>query len=297
MIKVKKKFKFEQNIQFMKKFFFIIALIFSSLLFSQNDLLQQISTDSVANYAITDAFKAVKIVNLESTKLVGKNEYYLVIAHRFGSIKGGIDDFFGLDNAVTQIKVIYGLTNKIAISAGRSEQAYDFGLKQLLTSQKENGFPASVVLFNSLSFNNTLKPSNFPKMKFATRMAFVNQILISRKFNKSLSLQLAPTHFHENFVLNDNQKNSQFAFAMGGRLKVSKRISINSDYALHVNRASSSQFKNPLSIGVDIETGGHVFQMHFTNSQGIHEAGFLGNTNGSWSNGNVFFGFNLVRVF
>jgi hypothetical protein len=122
-------------------------------------------------------------------------------------------------------------------------------------------------------------------------------LLISRKFSEKLSLEFAPTYFHENFVIDDEQDNSQVALGLGGRYKISKRVSINVDYAAHMNRASSSAFRNPLSLGVDIETGGHVFQMHFTNSQGIHEAGFLGNTTGDWGKGDVFFGFNLVRVF
>ena len=128
-------------------------------------------------------------------------------------------------------------------------------------------------------------------------MVYVNQLLVSRKFSDKLSLELAPTYFHENFVVNDFQNNSQFALGFGGRYKLSKRVSLNMDYAAHLNRTPTSIYNNPLSVGVDIETGGHVFQMHFTNSQGMHEAGFLGNTTGNWSQGDVFFGFNLARVF
>ena len=134
-------------------------------------------------------------------------------------------------------------------------------------------------------------------MNFTNRMIYVSQLLVSRKFSKNLSLQIAPTFFHENFVIDDNQDNSQYAIGVGGRYKIAKRWSVNLDYAAHLNRSSTSQFKDPLSIGIDLETGGHVFQMHFSNSQGIHESGFLGNTSGSWDNGNIFFGFNLLRVF
>ena len=157
--------------------------------------------------------------------------------------------------------------------------------------------PFTFVGFNSVGFNNQMKESNYPKMQFSDRMMYVNQLLISRKFNDKLSLELAPSYFYENFVIDDNQSNSQFALGMGGRYKISKRVSINMDYAAHLNRSSTSSFRNPLSLGVDIETGGHVFQMHFTNSQGMHEAGFLGNATGDWGKGDIFFGFNLVRVF
>ena len=134
-------------------------------------------------------------------------------------------------------------------------------------------------------------------MTFENRLIYVSQLLISRKFSQNLSLEVAPTFFHENFVLDDNQENSQFAVGLGGRYKFAKRWSLNVDYAAHLNRVNNSPYKNPLSVGVDIETGGHVFQMHFSSSQGIHEAGFLGNTTGDWTKGDVFFGFNLLRVF
>lgn len=278
------------------KYIITVLIIFTQSVFAQDDLLSQIDS-TATNSEVTAAFKAQKIVNLESTKLLGKKELYFVVAHRFGSVKGGFEEFFGLDNAVTQIKFIYGLNSKISIGAGRSEQAYDFSLKYLIAPQRENGLPFTFVGFNSLGFNNQMKESNYPKMKFSDRMIYVNQLLISRKFNEKLSLELAPTYFHENFVVDDIQSNGQFALGMGGRYKISKRVSINLDYAPHLNRSSTSLYKNPLSLGVDIETGGHVFQMHFTNSQGIHEAGFLGNTTGDWGKGDIFFGFNLVRVF
>jgi hypothetical protein len=273
-----------------------LLLLFPLMSFAQDDLLKDIDS-TATNQKVSAAFKALKIVNLESTKLVSKGDLYLVIAHRFGSIKGGAEDFFGLDNAVTQIKLVYGVANGLSLGAGRSEQAYDFSAKYLLKSQIDNEFPFAIVGFSSMGFNNLLKESNYPKMKFSNRIVYVNQLLVSRKFSEKLSLELAPTYFHENFVVNDSQNNSQFALGMGGRYKISKRVSINLDYAAHLNRTSNSTFENPLSVGVDLETGGHVFQMHFTNSQGIHEAGFLGSSTGDWSRADVYFGFNLVRVF
>jgi len=280
----------------MKKIFLILLFGTSQLIFSQDDLLSQIDTPQ-SNEEVSSTFKALKIVNLESTKLVGKKDLYLVIAHRFGSIEDGIEGFFGLDNAVTQIKFVYGLTSKLSVAAARTEQAYDFSAKYLITPQKNNGFPFTIVGFNSIAINNSLKKELYPKMEFNDKLAYTTQILIARKWNKNLSTELAPTYFHENFVVNDFQDNSQFALGFGGRYKVSKRVSINADYVPHLNRSASSSFHNPLSVGVDIETGGHVFQMHFTNSQGIHESGFLGNSTGDWGKGDIFFGFNLVRVF
>ncbi len=272
---------------------FLFVPLFS---IAQEDLLAGL--DSVQNnQPVEAAFKALKIVNLESTKLAAKGDLYLVVAHRFGSVKDGFEGFWGLDNAVTQIKFLYGATKWLTISGARSEQAYDFSAKVRLQEQMSNGFPLSIVGFSSVGFNNLMKESIYPKMEFSDRMIYVSQLLISSRINQNLSVQLAPSFLHENFVQNDLQNNSQYLIGMGGRYKLTKRLSVNIDYAAHMNRTDSSDFVDPLSIGVDLETGGHVFQMHFTNSQGIHEAGFLGNTTGSWGKGDVFFGFNLLRVF
>ncbi len=279
----------------MKKFLLLFILV-PFISFSQDDLLKSI--DSVAtNEKVESAFKGLKIVNIESTKLAAKGDLYFIVAHRFGSIKDGFEGFFGLDNANTQIKFVYGLNDWFTLSAARSEMAYDFSGKYLLKSQIKDGFPVAIVGFSSLAFNNVLKESNYPKLQFEDRMVYVNQILVSRKFSNNLSLELAPTYMHENFVFDDNQYNSQFLIGMGGRYKFAKRWSLNVDYATHLNRAKTSPFHDALSIGVDLETGGHVFQMHFSNSQGIHEAGFLGNTTGLWERNDIFFGFNLLRVF
>ena len=278
----------------MKKILLLILCPFA--LFAQDDLLSEI--DSVAtNEKVESAFKGLKIVNIESTKLAAKGDLYFIVAHRFGSVKDGFKGFFGLDNAVTQLKFVYGVNNWLTVSGARSEVVYDFSAKYSLQPQIKDGFPVSIVGFSSIGINNLLDESIYPKLEFNNRMIYVSQVLVSRKFNNKLSLQLAPTFFHENFVVDDNQDNSQIALGMGGRYKLSNRWSLNVDYAAHLNRASTSPYKNPLSIGVDIETGGHVFQMHFSSSQGIHESGFLGNTTGDWNKGEVFFGFNLLRVF
>lgn len=275
------------------KLLFLLVPFFG---FAQNDSLSEIDT-TMNKQVVNSAFKALKIVNLESTKVAAKGDLYFIVAHRFGSVKDGLEGFYGLDNANTQIKFLYGLTDWLTISGARSELAYDFSVKYRLKDQVEDGFPVAIAGFNSLAINNTLKESLYPNMNFENRLIYVTQILISRKFTERLSLELAPTFFHENFVTNDLQDNSQYAIGVGGRYKISKRVSINADYAAHLNRASGSIYKNPLSIGVDLETGGHVFQMHFTSSQVIHEAGYLGQTTGDWTKGDVFFGFNLARVF
>ncbi|WP_034059432.1 DUF5777 family beta-barrel protein [Lacinutrix jangbogonensis] len=282
----------------MKKFFLSLFL-FPILLFSQDDLLNEIDQGSPEDNYATATFKGLKIVNFESTKLTAKKEFTLVVSHRFGSIENGLDSFFGLDDAVTRLNFIYGLTDGINISVSRSsfQKIYESSIKYRLSKQKENGSLFTIVGYNSILINTALEKANLPKLEFIDRLGYTAQLLIARKFSKNLSLELAPTFFHDNFVVDNNQDNSQFALGFGGRYKLAKRWSLNADYGWHLNRSSTSPFKNPLSIGLDLETGGHVFQMHFSNAQAMNTNGFLGQATGDWSDGDIYFGFNLSRVF
>ncbi|MBD0825079.1 DUF5777 family beta-barrel protein [Aestuariibaculum marinum] len=268
------------------------------LVHAQDDLLDEIDTDVSSQYA-SAAFKGLKIVNFESTKLVAKGEFTFVVAHRFGSLENGIDTFFGLDDAVTRLNFIFGITDDINVSISRSsfQKIYEAAAKYTLLKQQNNGFPLTVVGYNSILINTGLEKNNLPLLEFKHRLGYTAQVLVSRKVNSNLSLELAPTFFHDNYVAIDEQDNSQFALGFGGRYKLGKRWSLNADYGWHLNRADNSPFKNPLSIGIDLETGGHVFQMHFTNAQGMNTNTFLGQSTGDWSDGNIYFGFNLSRVF
>lgn len=287
----------------------LLLLLVPACVFSQDDLLSEIDTLKTER-KVESAFKSLKIVNLESTKLAAKGDFYFIVAHRFDYVENGIDDFFGLDNANTQLKFLYGVKEWLTIHVSRSgfQETYDGAVKYRIMPQEKGGFPLTLVGFNSIAINTEMKKDDYPDMEFSNRLSYVTQLLISRKFSEQLTLEVAPSYFHENTVrdvfnssgnpiLPNPQDNSQFAIGMGGRYKVGKRWSINMDYAAHLNRASESIYRNPLSIGVDLETGGHVFQMHFTNSKAMHETGFLGQTSGRWDKGEICFGFNLVRVF
>jgi hypothetical protein len=277
----------------------ILFFLLPAIIYSQDDLLAEIDSDSIVNQEADAAFKGLKIVNFESTKLLYKKQFVFMVAHRFGSIENGFDSFFGLDDAVTRLNFVYGLSDGFNISASRSsfQKIYEMAIKYRLLKQKENGFPFTIVGYNSLLINTALEKDNLPKLEFKHRLGYTTQILISRKVNTNLSLELAPTFFHDNYVAINDQDNSQYALGLGGRYKLGKRWSLNMDYGLHLNRSNDSPYKNPFSIGVDLETGGHVFQMHFTNAQAMNTNGFLGQATGDWGNGDVYFGFNLTRVF
>ena len=283
----------------MKKFLLFLFAI-PCITFGQDDLLDEIASEVQGDDSyVTSTFKGLKIINLESTKLVNKRELYFIVAHRFGTVRNGIDDFFGLDQAVTQLKFIYGITDGLNVGIARSsfQKTYGAHIKYRLLRQKKNGFPVTIVGYNLVTINTALDRDLLPLLEFNNRLSYVSQLLISKKIGKNLSLELAPSFLHENFVRFDDQDSSQFIFGMGGRYKLTKRFTLNLDYGIHANRSDTSIIVNPLSIGVDIETGGHIFQLHFTNAQPIFENGFLGQAAGDWGDGDFFFGFNISRVF
>jgi hypothetical protein len=276
----------------------IIFLCFTCFGFAQDDLLTEIDVESESSTTVSSVFKGLKIINFESTKLVGKGGFYFVVSHRFGSVKNGFENLFGLDEAVTHLNFIYGLTEGINLSASRSsnQKIYELASKFRIIKQSER-FPFSVVGYTSVLANTALSTDNLPKLEFKHRLSYVAQLLISRKVNNKLSLQFTPTFFHDNYVANDLQDNSQYGLIFGGRYKIGKRWSFNLEYGTHLNRAKNSLYNNPLSLGFDLETGGHVFQLHFTNSQFMNANGVMGNSTGDWSEGDFYFGFNISRSF
>ncbi len=276
----------------------LFFLAFTSLIWSQSELLDELETNTEESTFSAPAFKAFKVGNLQSTKLAKKKELYLYLSHRFGSLDDGFDTFFGLDNANTKIQLIYGITDNLQIGASRESlrKTYALSAKYGIIKQSKS-FPFNLAAYTTINGNSEVSGVQFPGLEFEDRLSYATQLLVSRRINERLSLLIAPSFVRQNAVLEIAQDNNQFAVGIGGRFKLSKRFSLNVDYVPHFNRASNSAFVNPLSIGVDIETGGHVFQLLFTNAQSTNEPSFISNAEGDWSEGKIFFGFNVVRVF
>ncbi|SHL53953.1 hypothetical protein SAMN05444360_102243 [Chryseobacterium carnipullorum] len=280
----------------MTKALLFLSVLASGLVSAQEDLLKDIDTLKTTTEISQPAFKALQIVTGQSTKLSAKNEWYIVVAHRFGDISTGFKNFFGLDDASTKLGVIYGLTDAVSVSLSRETnmKTFEGAVKYKLVKQTEN-FPADIVGYNVMALNTDLDKDNYPYLKFGDRLAYLTQALISRRFNDKFSLQLSPSFIHKNLYDPALEDKNQFLAGLGGRYKISKRISINAEY--FVNFDNHSFYKNPLSLGMDIETGGHVFQLLFSNSQINSDIGYLSNAVGKWGKGQIFFGFNLYRVF
>ena len=281
----------------MTKTFLFLSMFASVFSFAQEDLLKDIDTVQTKNTDVSQpAFKALQIVTGQSTKLPAKNEWYIVVAHRFGDVSKGFKDFFGMDDASTKLGVIYGITEGISVSLSRETnlKTFEGGVKYRLVKQNENA-PVDIVGYNVLAVNTDLSKDNYPHLQFGDRLSYLTQALISRRFSDKFSLQLTPSYVHKNLYEPTIEDKNQFLAGLGGRYKISKRVSINAEY--FVNFDNHSFYKNPLSLGMDIETGGHVFQLLFTNSQLNSDIGYLTNAAGKWDKGQIFFGFNLYRVF
>ena len=288
----------------MKKSILISVLIVFPLIgYGQEDSLLKELDSLSENEQIFElpAFKALQIGNLQSTKVVSKGDLYLVVAHRFGYLKNGITDFFGLDQANTKIQLLYGIKKNLQLGVSRDsyQKTYSGTAKYRLLKQS-NKLPLNVSLYGSIDVNSQLKKSVYPGLKQLDRFSYTAQMLAARRFSEKLSLQIAPIFVRHNLQdLNytKEQTHNQVLLGTGGRYKLSNRFSVNFDYVYNFSRNKNSLYKNPLTIGVDIETGGHVFQLLFTNSRASNDSSFLTETLGDWSKGQISFGFNIVRVF
>lgn len=283
-------------------FFIFLGLIFSVKSIAQNDLLDELDkeTKNKTQFELP-AFKAMQIGNLQSTKIADKGDLYLIVAHRFGSLKDGIDEFFGLDQANTKIQLTYGFRKGVQLSLSRDsfEKTYS-GTAKVRFMKQSNKFPLNLVGYVSADINSEIKKATYPNLQFGDRMSYTTQLLASRRVSKKLSLEIAPTFVRQNLQdinFTNARTHNQYLMAMGGRLKVSKRMSINLDYAYNFSKDKNSKYNNPLTLGIDIETGGHVFQLLFSNARGSNDSGFLTKAQGDWSKGDISFGFNVVRVF
>ena len=283
----------------MKQIFTSTFLICTLIVFSQDELLSEIDTVIEEPTYASAVFKGLKVINFESTKLVAIKGFNFIVSHRFGTVKNGFQNLFGLDEAVTHLNFVYGLSDNINISASRSsnQKIYEVATKFRLVNQQAGKIPFTVVGYTSVLANTSLDTDNLPKLEFKHRLSYVAQLLVSRKMNNNLSLILSPTFFHDNYLTDDFQENSQYGVGLGGRYKLGKRWSLNMEYGVHLNRSENSLYKNPFSIGVDLETGGHVFQLLFTNSQSMNTNGVFGTSTGEWGESDVYFGFNLARSF
>jgi len=223
------------------------------------------------------------------------------ISHRFGTINSGVSDLWGLDQAYMRLGFEYGVNDRMMVGFGRSNvnKEIDAFLKYKIIRQSSGSknVPVTISWFSSAVVRTT--PFEDPERKnyFSSRLYYCHQLLVASKMNDELSLQVAPTLVHRNLVADSTMKNDVYAIGMGGRYKITKRSSFNFEWVAVPGDQLEDIYRNSLSLGFDIETGGHVFQLHFTNSKPMNEKGFITETTGNWEEGDIQFGFNVSRMF
>ncbi|MFT5257412.1 MAG: hypothetical protein ACI9KF_001041 [Arenicella sp.] len=285
----------------MKKIVLNTFLILASLQLCSQDLLDILEKEAPETESTVSAtFKGTRIVNGHSIENRKNKELEFIIAHRFGRVNTGFEELFGLDQANIRFALEYGLTDDLTAGLGRSsfEKTYDGYLKYSLLKQKTgaNSFPFAVSLFGSIAAKSQ-KAIPGEERTFAESLFYVGQVLIAKKLNSAFSLQLTPTYVHRNLTAIDADPHDIFALGFGTRVKVSKRVSLNAEYYQQFDKLESINARNSLAFGVDIESGGHVFQIILSNAITMVEKSFITETTGNFFGGDIHLGFNLSRTF
>jgi hypothetical protein len=282
----------------------LLLLLTGGMVYSQDPQLLNMLNDSMAAHPgksyVTGTFKATHIVNLQTVESPANGNLNFVIQHRFGTLNSGSYNFFGLDNATLRLGLDYGITDDLSVGVGRSSylKTFDGFVKYRFLKQTEgSGMPVTLAVIGTVT-DFTQDVTDEPFLNTKDRTAYSAELLIARKFGRKLSLQVSPTLVHYNFVPTPQDKGDILAIGLGGRMKISNRMSINAEYdVVPKNQIVSYTVHNSFSLGWDIETGGHVFQLVFTNSQSIVPTQFLTQTTGTWGKGDIYFGFNISRNF
>jgi hypothetical protein len=278
----------------------IITLMLSKNVIAQKDTLDSLLdiTSTPKNY-IKNAFKSNRIINSHSIEFIPKGAMDLRILHRFGLLSDGLNNFLGLDEATMRMSFDFGVLENVQIGVGRStfKKEFDGYFKYAIVRQQEGNkiVPITLALASGITINSyKSNDANFNK-HFSNRVAYYMQVLLGKKFNNNLSLQIMPGIVHNNYTI--IQPNDIYSIGMGGRLKISKRVALTLDYCVLLNGKMKDVNYNPLSIGVDIETGGHVFQLHVSNANGTNERAIITETTNQFTKGQISFGFNISRMF
>lgn len=254
---------------------------------------------SFAQDYVTRAYRGTRIVNGHSLESQGKGELDLIIAHRFGRVNGGPKELFGLDQATMRIGLEYGFNDWLGAGIGRSsfEKTYDAHLKLRILRQQVEGLPVSVTYMGGIALKSAPDSDPVRDHFFTNRLYYTHQLLIGGKINEGISWQIMPTLQHRNFTESLAEKNDVFAIGIAPRIRLAKFLAMTFEYYYVLPNQLGAGYENSLGIGFDIETGGHVFQLHFTNSRGMTERFFLTETTGKWLQGDIHFGFNMSRTF
>jgi hypothetical protein len=288
----------------MKKVLLLIGVIALPCIASaQDDLMKELEGNQSqdVDYAF-QTFKGTRIVNGHTVETKPKGTLEFIFQHRFGEINGGLYELFGLDDAYVRLGLDYGITDNLSASIGRNsvDKTVDGYLKYKLIRQSKGAkvVPVTMTLLGGVAYKASPKKDFVPEgYENIDRLAYVGQVLIARKFTTKFSFQIMPTFIHKNAVDRLFEENDQVALGLGGRIKMSKSVALTGEYYYRLNVPDNNPYKNTIGLGVDIETGGHVFQLILTNTRGLTERAFISETEGDFADGDIHLGFNVTRTF
>jgi len=298
----------------MKNYLFVFILFFSSSVFAQDDLMSMLEdeADIPTNTKVFATFKGAKIINAHTTELVKAKTLDFRITHRFGNIGGasggGFHTLYGFDQSEDiRISFDYGINDHIQVGIARSKRMenIDGNVKaKILHQTDDNSIPVSAVWFSNFAFTPQRDLDN-RYQNAISRLSYVHQLIVARKFSDRISFEILPTLVHRNLVELDPDgildENTFFSIGFAGRIKLSQRVALVADYFYSFSDYRTNHptrnYYNPLGVGIELETGGHVFNLAFTNASGIIENNFLTTTTDDWLKGGYKFGFNISRVF
>lgn len=277
----------------MKKVSLLLALFLSFCASAQDELLELLEGESTSEEYAIGTFKSTRLVNGHSVEVRSNGVLEFIISHRFGTLNSGHRELWGLDDSRIRMALEYGFTDRLNIGVGRSSEGkvFDsFAKYRVIRQSKRN--PITATLFGSIARKTVAQVG----LEGVDRLSYTGQLLLARKFNSNLSLQLMPTVIQRNLVPTEQDDNMLIALGVGGRFKLTNRLAINAEYYPQLSDFSDD-FQNAFAIGVDIETGGHVFQLHLTNATQMNERGFIGETRDDFFDGDIHYGFNISRAF
>ena len=281
----------------------VLILHSTHIVAQENDLLSELqeSQSQEVDYTIL-TFKGTRLVNGHSIETKSKGELEFIFAHRFGPVSGGIYDLFGLDDAYVRLGLDYGVSDNFSVSIGRNsvDKSLDGYIKYKIARQRtgDRAFPVSITGLAGLAYKASPRKDEVPEgFSGIDRLAYIAQVLIARKMSTNFSLQLMPAFIHKNAVDQMLEDNDQVALGFGGRYRITKSVSLSGEFYHRFAVPDANPYFDTIGLGVDIETGGHVFQLVFTNTRGLTERAFISETEGDFGNGDIHFGFNVTRTF
>ncbi|MFZ1806439.1 MAG: DUF5777 family beta-barrel protein [Cyclobacteriaceae bacterium] len=287
----------------MKKVYFLILLVLSVFgVYGQDDLMNELQEgQSEKTDYILQTFNGTRIINGQSVETKGKGELEFIFSHRFGRINSGSYNFWGLDDAFVRLGLEYGITDRLGVGIGRSSTDKTFDgfvrYKVLRQSSGSTNIPFTLTAISTGYIKTSPQAKFNPQVTTNDRMAYSLELLVGKKFSPNFSLQITPVFVHRNTVSQMIENNDDIAIGIGGRHKITRSLSVTGEYFYRLNPHANSSRSDAMGLGLDIETGGHVFQLIFTNSLGLFTRSVVSETQGDFFDGDIHFGFNISRNF